>query len=135
MGQYSELADDMRPPVNVWAQTLDATSRSYDLSVLTAQGRAYDSSQANELVYLTVQADGAKCYLAFDSVSTRTIAEGTAVAAGGTPAYAAAHCFVVPDGQERSFVVNRVAHRYIVLKGSGAGYARIAFSSKATTVR
>lgn len=135
MGQYSDMADDMRPPYRVWAQTLDTTSRSYDLTGLTAQGRAYDASQANEHVFLTVEADGAKCYIAFNDVAGRTINELTAVAAGGTPAYADAHCFVIPDGQERSYVINRGFHKFIVLKGSAAGTARISFTSKATTVR
>jgi hypothetical protein len=124
----SVLCDRITPPVSIWAQTLDATSRAYDITGLTANGRTYNANETDR-VWVTIQADGADCYFAFDAAS-RTIAEGTAVAAGGTPAYADTSCFLIEDGQERSYEITRNKHKFLMLKGSGAGTARISFTSE-----
>jgi len=128
--QSSLLADRITPPNDVWAQTLDTTSRAYDITVLSVHGHAFVAGQPDR-VWVTIQADGADVYFAFDDAS-RTIAEGTAVAAGGTPAFADTSCCVVPDGQERSYEITRNRHKFLMLKGSAAGTARIYFSSENT---
>lgn len=131
--QSVDMASSVLPPQQVWAQAVDVTSRAYDISAaaLTPTGDSFTPGMAQR-VYITIQADGAAVYCALDTAS-RTIAHGTAVAAGETPAYADAHCCVIPDGQERSFLVKRSVHKYLMLKtASGTATARIYFSSPAS---
>jgi hypothetical protein len=124
----TEQADNVTPPVSVWAQTVDATSRAYDLTGLALGGDTYSSVRA-DYIYLTIQADGADLYVAFGVDNSKTIAQATAVAAGGTPAFATTSCMKIPDSQERCYRINRAVDKFLYLKGSGAGTARIYASS------
>lgn len=128
--QASALADRITPPNDVWAQAVDGTSRPYDITVLTVNGRTYNASEPDR-VWVSIRAQGADIYFAFDDAS-RTLNESTVIAAGGTPAYADGHCYVVPDGQECQYEITRNKHKFLMLKGSAAGTARIYFSSENT---
>ena len=127
----SNLCDRITPPRSIWAQTVDTTSRVYDLGALSVHGHAFCATEADR-VWITIQAQTADLFFALTDVNTKTLVPATAVAAGGTPAYADSSCLTCPAGQERSYEIHRINHRYLYLIGSTSGIARIYFSSENT---
>lgn len=126
----SNLADRITPPRRIWAQAVDATSRAYDLTGLTVHGHRWCSGESDS-VWVTIQAETADVFCAFDDVS-RTLDASITVAAGGTPAYADTSCIRIPAGSERAFEIRRATHKFLMLLGSTTGIARIYFSSENT---
>lgn len=128
--EATRQSDNIVPPrTKVWVQLVDSTSRVYDL---TAQnlGTTYDASHTT-YVFLTIQADGADIYYCFDNVNSRTLDETAATAAGGAPSFPTTACLKCPDGQERSYRIQRNLDLYLYLKTStGTGRARIYASSQ-----
>lgn len=114
---------------------VDATSRVYDLSNLDlgslGSAIAAPGAVATSL-YVTLHAEGADVYWALSNNGALTISETACIAAGGTPAFSNNRCWRCPNGSEQSRRIERVRHRYLYLKGSGAGYARIMASSFAS---
>lgn len=129
MGTINDMADFVAPPVagQVLVLTLDTTSRQYDLRSVQL-GTPNPNEPGSSFVRL--HAEGADAFFAFSSESGASISETAAESAGaslsGFTTNAAAR---IPAGEEREFVVDRLAHRYLVVKGSGAGKLRIHASS------
>lgn len=108
--------------------TLDATSRAYDLGAVDFGDAAVGRGG---YLFLSLIAN-VRFYLAFDDVSTGTVDETAALAAGGAPVFTVNGAWEVPADAEMSVRVHRTRHRYLVIKGSAAGRVRISASSDST---
>lgn len=126
--EATRQADNVVPPRKgaCAAIVLDATSRSYDLSLVDL-GAAY--SRGGEL-YIRLFSETATTYFFMSPANSGTVDETAAVAAAGTMAFTANACSIIPAGTEREIRINRTTDRYLFVKGSGAGYLRISASSQ-----
>lgn len=130
-----QASDFLAPEVDkILAITVDATSRQYDLSLidLGTPGADVGGTGGARSIFVTILADGADVYWALDDTAGRTISESTVIAAGAAPAFGVGQCWKCPSGSEQSRRVDRTRMRYLYLKGSGAGTARIMASSFAS---
>lgn len=130
-----EISARITPPRkgSVFAITLDATARAYDITGLDIGGftPSQDADKRSE-VMLTIQAMAADCYFYFHSATDTAMDKTAAVAASAaTAAYVATHCFVVPQNQERTYTIDRSIDKFLVVQGSGAGIVRISATSVA----
>ena len=123
-------AANVMPPVKnkVCVITLDATSRIYDLGSLSFGDYPLD---AGGDVFLTLQAGVAFHYF-FSADNAGTVDETVATAAGAAIAFSANACWSAVANVPESVRVNRTLHRYLVVKGAGAGTLRIRASSDST---
>lgn len=123
-------AANVTPPEigKIQAITLDTTSRRYDLGLLDLGGVAV---LRGGYLYLSLVSTVA-FYLAFNSSDAGTVDETAALAAGGTATFTSNGAWLVPANVEFVVRVHRTRHRYLVIKGSGAGIVRIRASSDST---
>lgn len=127
------LAATVRPPRRgkVWALTLDTTDRAYDLSALDLPQDF--KSGANDDVFITMQAEDADAYYYFHSATASDLDETTADAAGAPQVTQNnAHCARLPADASIDLLINRVADRWLIVKGSAAGILRLWPSSQNT---
>ena len=123
------MADMVQPPVagSVLVLTLDTTSREYDLRAVKFAN--LEPGVAGR-TYLLVHAEGADAFLAFSSESGATVSETAAESAGATlTGFTTNGCARIPSGSERDYIIERNEHRYLIVKGSGAGKLRLHASS------
>lgn len=107
----------------VWVQTLDTTSRPYDISALALDG------STRGWIIITIEAETCDVYYALGP-STLTVDQTAANAAGAAVSYVANGCARIPAGQSKDVRIERSQHKFIALKGSAAGIARIYASSE-----
>lgn len=136
MGAFPVVAEqalDVRAPLlgQLIAITLDASQKSYDLGTLPIVGlptAAQDASLPGE-VFLTLRSDVAVS-IAFGPASGVTLSAG-ADAAGAAPTLRADGVWPLAANESLRVRVNRKAHRYLYVLGTGAGTLRISASSAA----
>jgi hypothetical protein len=123
----SAQADNVTPPRNtkIIALTVDSTARSYDLTAISLPD-AYKLGQRND-VYLTLQADGAKIYLAFHSATASTLSDTAAVAAGAALAYSATYAGYIPDGAAVEVRISRDVDKFLQVKCASGSSAILRF--------
>lgn len=142
---YADQIDFVRPPCqgdNVFPIILDTTSRPYDLqSPGIIEGVDYvEASMKDERLCIRIEADGADVYYAFAGPTTLAFAsvpvilQTTRVAAGGTGGSGIltvinAYCDKIPSGTWKDETIIRGLQRWLILKGSAAGTARVRISS------
>lgn len=122
------------PPVvgKILAITLDATSRRYDLGGVDFGGTPVAEGG---MLFLCLKTD-VKCYVAFNSSDAGTVDETAALAAGGSvSAFTSNGAWEIEAGVEFPVYVNRLSHRYLVVKGSAAGTLRIRAGSPSSIQR
>lgn len=133
--QAPGMALRVTPPTAgaLWAQAVDATSREYDITGLTANGVAFNPSVKDE-VFVSIHAETNDIYVAFASATGGTVDDTAIVAAGGTPTYAATACYIVSVNTEARFCIDRNLHKVLRLKAASTrtATARIYFSSDNT---
>jgi len=114
--------------------TVDATSRSYDLSLValgTTWGAGHDGQA---FFYVTMSADGGAVYYTFSSTA-KTVDDTAALAAGGTVAgFTANGCDVIFSGTKEQVYIWRQGDKFLNIKtASGGAKLRIHVSSDLTT--
>lgn len=126
-GQFANV----QPPVQgkIIAITLDAISRIKDLGSLALGDAAVERGGA---MYLTMQADVAWFYK-FNDQNAGTVDEAAADAAAAAITFQANACARAAAGEVVRVRINRKNHRYLLVKGSGAGVLRMWVSSEGTT--
>lgn len=127
LGKYANV----QPPVQggIIAITLDAVSRIKDLGALALGG---DQVDKNGDFFLSIRAD-VKFWLKFNSANAGTVDETAADAAAAAPiTFQANAALEVAAAETVRFHLNRKNHRYLLIKGSGAGTVRMWVSSEVT---
>ena len=109
----------------VWSQIVDTTSRVYDFSALSLGG------STRGWMIVTIEADGADVFYAFGSV-THAIDEtaGGAASSATVSAFTASGCARIPSGTSKDVRIQRDVDKFLALKGSATGKARIYASSE-----
>lgn len=128
-----EQFSDVLPPRagQTLAVTLDANARSYDLTALDMGGVVPEADAKRRIdVFLYMQADTAGAFYNF-SPTAKTINDATTVAAGGTLAYADAHCAKLEATAIVRLRLNRSVDKFLNVKGTGAGTLRLWVASEA----
>ncbi len=126
LGQFANVC----PPElgKTLAITLDTTSRAKDLGTLDIGGAKVERGGT---MYLTMQAN-AEWYYAFSN-ATGTILETSADAAAAAITFRADGCARAVSGEIVRVRVDRVRHRFLIVKGAAAGILRVWVSSDGTT--
>lgn len=130
MGNHiaSSQSANKQPPVegSIIAVTLDAVSRPYDLGPLTLagqQGRPNADAGQHDDLFLTLRADVAWFYF-LSPVGTGTVDDTSKDAAGVPLTQGVTHAATAAANEEVRVRVNRTRHRFLLVKGSGAGTLR-----------
>lgn len=126
-GQHANV----QPPVQgrIISITLDATSRIKDLGLLDLGGANVD--RGGEM-YLSMRAD-VRWFFKFNDTNTGTADEAAADAAVAPITFQANAVHDAVAGELVRVRIDRKKHRFLVVKGSGAGILRIHVSSEPTT--
>ena len=111
------------------AITLDTTSRIYDLGAVNLGGLSWEKGGK---MYVTLISTVA-FYYKFNSANSGTADEAAADAAGAGPTFQANAVALAPANLPIRVFISRKEHRYLILKGSGAGVFRMWVSSHGTT--
>ena len=126
-GQFANV----QPPMSgkIVAVTLDAVSRRYNLGALQFGGEVVE--RGGEM-FFTFQANVAWFYRFHDS-DAGTVDEAAVDAAGAGPTFQANACARAEAGELVSVRLDRKRHRFLLVKGSGAGTLRYWVSSEPST--
>ncbi len=127
-----QSANEMPPEDGkIIAITLDATSHEKDLWQLNIGGQ---TGEKGGEMFLTLMAD-VKFWFKFASVTGKTCDQTSADAAAATPiTFQANACIEVPTNLVGFRLrIDRKRHRFLVVKGSGAGTLRMWVSSDSSS--
>ena len=137
--ESNRQSDNITPPEGgaQIAITLDATAQKYDLwnvaigrgTVAPSQdGTAGAVSAKDAYVYVKLIAD-VDFYCFFSKDNSLTIDNASSVAVGGAVVFTANACDLIPAKTPEHIRINRTEHRWLYVKGTGAGTLRLRASS------
>lgn len=134
----TQQSDGIEPPRRgkIWVQTIDATARPYQISLMPFGGKAIVNAAQVDHIYLTLLAETNDVFYFFDSATGSSLSDtatnnaGTAVSATTMSASAAMACRLVA-GVPVNVRIERSLDQWIQLKtASGAATVRIWASSQ-----
>lgn len=131
-------SDNILPPRRgaIWVQTVDATARPYQISLMPFGGKAITSPNQSDHIYLTLLCETSDVYYFFDSATGSALLDTTANAAAAavsatTMSASTAMCARLVAGVPTNVRIERCLDQWLQIKtASGAATLRVWASSQ-----